>query len=126
MALDDTRKLLAASALASGATYEAASQISGASSRTIKRWAAGDSDFRIEHDRVVSVIRSQARQIPDLLVSEAISSIAALSGLRDDQAVSPAVRVRAAATLLDKAIAVGLLRPEAMPPPTDIEVVFGD
>jgi hypothetical protein len=92
--------LVVGMALLQGMSYEEAANSAGCSRSTVSR-RMNDPGFRARLDG----LRAEAlARVADRLAAEAIESVGTLARIRSDPDVSPSVRVRAAATLIDSAL----------------------
>lgn len=86
--------------LLAGGTYDDAARATGCSRSTVAR-RMRDAAFR---DQLDALRREVLARAADLLAAQSVASVETLAALRDDTALAPSVRARAARDLLDLAI----------------------
>jgi transcriptional regulator with XRE-family HTH domain len=87
-------------ALLAGGSYEDAARATGCSRSTVAR-RMRDAAFR---DQLDALRREVLARAADILAAQSVASVEALAQLRDDTALPPSVRARAARDLLDLAV----------------------
>jgi transposase-like protein len=97
----DERQAIAAAALVAGATQQQAADEANVSESTIKRWLREPSFAADMRSRVPDVVELQAAA-RRRLAEQLDRNIEALIEIRDDPKAAPAMRERAARTLLDR------------------------
>jgi transposase-like protein len=93
----------ALAALVQGATVTAAAETCGIHRTTIHHWCRTNQAFQAALDEAKAVHAEQLRDDIRHLASKAIQAV---TGILDDPAASPYVRLRAALTIIDRATAI--------------------